>query len=260
MGRRPGQSAPEGQLRQGGRSLLLALYTALRSLKMYPVENATVQKALDDLDVSARALLQPRRSWRSGRRATSSSSTRRACGSSSTTTPHSATSWRCSGHSTSASCTSGPGWSGASGRSSSASLLSLSQQGETEERLEVLQERLEGAKVTHLELERAPAGGRKLSEEIRHQAKRVYSEGVAVTRDMIAGVRLGPGPSPQAGEASGPAGGRPGAQQRNVHGGHDHGARLRRVHLHSLGQRLHLLRGLGQEAGILQGPALRSRV
>src|SRR5215212_3338028 len=48
----------EGQLRQGGRQLLLALYTALRSLKMYPVENATVQKALDDLDVAARALLQ----------------------------------------------------------------------------------------------------------------------------------------------------------------------------------------------------------
>src|SRR5215213_1010404 len=41
----------------GGRALLLALYTALRSLKLYPVENATVQKALDDLDTSARALV-----------------------------------------------------------------------------------------------------------------------------------------------------------------------------------------------------------
>src|SRR3954447_19218153 len=47
----------EGQLRHGGRLLLLALYTALRSLKLYPVENATVQKALDDLDAAARALL-----------------------------------------------------------------------------------------------------------------------------------------------------------------------------------------------------------
>ena len=51
------RAAPEGQLRQGGRALLLAFYTALRSLKLYPVENATVQKALDDLDVTARALL-----------------------------------------------------------------------------------------------------------------------------------------------------------------------------------------------------------
>src|SRR3954447_10704143 len=47
----------EGQLRHGGRLLLLALYTALRSLKLYPVENATVQKALDDLESAARALL-----------------------------------------------------------------------------------------------------------------------------------------------------------------------------------------------------------
>ena len=55
---RDGGAPAEGQLRQGGRTLLLALYTVLRSLKMYPIENATVQKALDDLDLSARALLQ----------------------------------------------------------------------------------------------------------------------------------------------------------------------------------------------------------
>ncbi|MGH7578732.1 MAG: hypothetical protein ACREM9_01060, partial [Gemmatimonadales bacterium] len=53
----PHSTAPDGQLRQGGRALLLAFYTALRSLKLYPVENATVQKALDDLDATARALL-----------------------------------------------------------------------------------------------------------------------------------------------------------------------------------------------------------
>ena len=48
---------PDGRLRQGGRASLLALYTALRSLKLYPVENATVQKALDDLDTASRALV-----------------------------------------------------------------------------------------------------------------------------------------------------------------------------------------------------------
>ena len=51
------RSGSDSQLRQGGRALLLAFYTALRSLKLYPVENATVQKALDDLDATARALL-----------------------------------------------------------------------------------------------------------------------------------------------------------------------------------------------------------
>ena len=44
-----GGAAQEARLRQAGRGLLLELYAALRSLKLYPVENATVQKALDDL-------------------------------------------------------------------------------------------------------------------------------------------------------------------------------------------------------------------
>lgn len=48
----------EGMLRAGGRGLLLALYTALRSLKLYPVENTTVQRALDDLDHAAATLLE----------------------------------------------------------------------------------------------------------------------------------------------------------------------------------------------------------
>ncbi len=52
-----GDGAPDGALRQGGRGLLLAIYTALRSLKLYPVENATVQKSLDDLEAAAEALV-----------------------------------------------------------------------------------------------------------------------------------------------------------------------------------------------------------
>lgn len=54
----PVEGAPqEGLLRAGGRGLLLTLYTAMRSLKLYPVENATVQRALDDLVHSAESLL-----------------------------------------------------------------------------------------------------------------------------------------------------------------------------------------------------------
>jgi HD-GYP domain-containing protein (c-di-GMP phosphodiesterase class II) len=48
----------EGLLRHGGRELLGAFYTALRSLKLYPVENAQAQRALDDLTGAARGLLQ----------------------------------------------------------------------------------------------------------------------------------------------------------------------------------------------------------
>jgi HD-GYP domain-containing protein (c-di-GMP phosphodiesterase class II) len=39
----------EGTVRAIGRNWVLGLYVALRNLKMYPVENAVVQKALDDL-------------------------------------------------------------------------------------------------------------------------------------------------------------------------------------------------------------------
>lgn len=48
----------ESKLRHAGRELLLHLYAALRSLKLYPVENAQVQKALDELHRHALAILE----------------------------------------------------------------------------------------------------------------------------------------------------------------------------------------------------------
>jgi HD-GYP domain-containing protein (c-di-GMP phosphodiesterase class II) len=48
----------EGLVRQAGRQFLLNLYASLRSLKLYPVENEQVQRALDDLHVAARALIE----------------------------------------------------------------------------------------------------------------------------------------------------------------------------------------------------------
>ncbi|MFI5235263.1 MAG: HD-GYP domain-containing protein [Gemmatimonadales bacterium] len=47
----------ESGLRQGGRGLLLLFYSAHRALKLYPVENATVQRALDELQAATAALL-----------------------------------------------------------------------------------------------------------------------------------------------------------------------------------------------------------
>ncbi len=52
-----GGQSEESFLRQGGRGFLLTLYAALRSLQLYPVENAAVQKSLDDLQLSAKVLL-----------------------------------------------------------------------------------------------------------------------------------------------------------------------------------------------------------
>jgi HD-GYP domain-containing protein (c-di-GMP phosphodiesterase class II) len=48
----------ESLLRQGGRQFLVTFYSALRTLKLYPVENEQVQHALDELMSSAKALLK----------------------------------------------------------------------------------------------------------------------------------------------------------------------------------------------------------
>src|SRR6266487_4129174 len=47
----------DGFLRLAGREFLIMLYTGLRSLKLYPIENAQVQKALDDLVAATKHLL-----------------------------------------------------------------------------------------------------------------------------------------------------------------------------------------------------------
>ena len=49
--------AGESLIRQLGRDLIIGMYRALRSLKLYPVENEQVQKALDELTAAAGAVL-----------------------------------------------------------------------------------------------------------------------------------------------------------------------------------------------------------
>jgi HD-GYP domain-containing protein (c-di-GMP phosphodiesterase class II) len=47
----------DSYIRSAGREFLVTFYTALRSLKLYPLENAQVQKSLDDLCGTARTIL-----------------------------------------------------------------------------------------------------------------------------------------------------------------------------------------------------------
>ena len=53
-----GEGAGGSFLRQRGRALILTMYTALRSLKLYPAGHATVKRALDDLAGTAREIVQ----------------------------------------------------------------------------------------------------------------------------------------------------------------------------------------------------------
>jgi HD-GYP domain-containing protein (c-di-GMP phosphodiesterase class II) len=52
------RDSEEVVIRQGGRDFLLAFYAALKNLRLYPVENVQVQRALDDVHSTATALLQ----------------------------------------------------------------------------------------------------------------------------------------------------------------------------------------------------------
>src|SRR4051812_49707442 len=50
--------ASEAALRKAGRQLIFAMYGALRAVKLYPVENAAVQKALAELATQSRELIE----------------------------------------------------------------------------------------------------------------------------------------------------------------------------------------------------------
>ena len=51
----------DGFLRHAGRDFLVVLYTAFRSLKLYPLENTQTQKALDDLTATTKHLMDVER-------------------------------------------------------------------------------------------------------------------------------------------------------------------------------------------------------
>ena len=51
------RAADSGNVQRSGRSLIFALHGALRAIKLYPMENATVQKALAEVTAQARDVL-----------------------------------------------------------------------------------------------------------------------------------------------------------------------------------------------------------
>jgi HD-GYP domain-containing protein (c-di-GMP phosphodiesterase class II) len=51
------RAADNASIRKSGRSLIFALHGALRAIKLYPLENAAVQKALSDVTAQAKDLL-----------------------------------------------------------------------------------------------------------------------------------------------------------------------------------------------------------
>ncbi len=185
------EAGDEGYIRSAGRGVLLALYAALRSLKLYPLENATVQKALDDLQQASKEIVEVEgeleirlagdfifvnatrlrleldnftamsnvmnlfRSFRVGVLRVHPRVERRE--------------WQ----------------------ALLSLFLTITDDG-MDERQSILHERLRKAGVTGLEVDQAD--GQDAEDELRHareRSKRTYSQGVAVTKEVINSIRIG---------------------------------------------------------------------
>jgi HD-GYP domain-containing protein (c-di-GMP phosphodiesterase class II) len=185
-----GRAAPDGQLRQGGRSLLLALYAALRSLKLYPLENTTVQNSLDDLHSTALQLMEVEGDLEirmAGDFIFVNDTRLRVELDNYASFSHILAVFRAFDI---GALRINPGMEKREWQVFLSVLLRLAQSAPSDEPFENLLERLEEARVVHLELERpVPEGGS--TEQGRQAAKQVYAQGVAVTKDVIGSIRMG---------------------------------------------------------------------
>ncbi|MDX2120523.1 MAG: HD domain-containing protein [Gemmatimonadota bacterium] len=183
-------------LRHAGRNFLLAMYTGLRSLKLYPVENATAQKALDELQATALAILGPQGEIElrlSGDFIFVNGTRLRLELDNYASFSNLLAALRAVGIGELKVAT------GVERREWQVFLgvvLSLSGKGGAEanpETLLDLRDKLAVAEVTHLDLEPPLESEEKLAEaeRAREVAKRTYSHGVAVTKDLINSVRMG---------------------------------------------------------------------
>ena len=53
----PAEASGDAYIRRAGKTLILALYAALRAIRLYPLENAAVVKSADDLAALCKDLL-----------------------------------------------------------------------------------------------------------------------------------------------------------------------------------------------------------
>jgi HD-GYP domain-containing protein (c-di-GMP phosphodiesterase class II) len=188
--------AGDAFLRTAGRTFLLAMYAALRSLKLYPIENATAQKSLDDLQAAAIGILTPL-----------SEIELRLSGDfifvNGTRLRLELDNYASFSNILAALQAAGVGevkvlaaverreWQiflgvllGLSGKTA---------QDDPAEKLLELRDKLAVADVTHIDVEPPLESEDKVAEaeRAREQAKRTYSHGVAVTKDLINSVRMG---------------------------------------------------------------------
>ena len=189
-----GESGDEGFLRHAGRSFLVSIYAALRSLKLYPVENAAVQHALDELQQSAGILFarEPAIEIRMAGDFLFVNGVRlRLELDNYASFSHIQGLLRAFDVGT---MDVHEGMERREWQAFLSILIALTGEGDPESRFAALQARLEGAGVTSIEL-RPTAAGEGDEREAREVAKRTYSHGVAVTKEAVNSVRMGRAPN-----------------------------------------------------------------
>jgi HD-GYP domain-containing protein (c-di-GMP phosphodiesterase class II) len=196
---RPAPSAPadsnsDSQVRKAGRQLIFALYGALRAVKLYPVENAAVQKALADVTGQSKSLLAASGELElrmSGEFIFVNQTRLRLDLDNFASFSHLLALVRGAGIGTItiAPTIEAKDW---------LIFLSLLQSPSTDDpslRFDQMVERLAGAGVTAFSLTPPSEHGDENTEKVKERAKRTYAQSVEATRDLMTSVRMGESPN-----------------------------------------------------------------
>ncbi len=184
----------DSYVRRAGRDFVRDLYAALRAMKLYPVENAAVQKSLAELTARAGELLEAEAELQvraSGEFIFINTIRLRIDLDNYASFSHLLTIFR----------TNGVGsvqvHEGATTRDwlILLSLLQGTPQGAVDERLEKLSARLEGAGVARITLGPPTQQASGDVEKAKERAKRTYSQSVVVAKDLMTSVRMGKTPN-----------------------------------------------------------------
>lgn len=191
-----GEAGGDSYIRRTGRTFMLAIYGALRSIKLYPVENAAVQMAIEDLRTLTEEILGKEQELEfrvSGEFIFVNATRLRLDLDNYASFSHLLSVFRATGVGTMRvhAAPSGKQW---------LSLLSLLQAPSREApatRFAQLTGRLEQAGITGIELSQTSEteNDQEFREKAKEAAKRTYTHSVAATRDVINSVRMGRSPN-----------------------------------------------------------------
>jgi HD-GYP domain-containing protein (c-di-GMP phosphodiesterase class II) len=185
----------DAYLRRAGRAFVFALYGALKSIKLYPVENAAVQRALDELAATAEELVRSQGELElraSGEFIFVNATRLRLDLDNYASFSHVLALFRASGVGVLT-------VRGGAGRREWLVLLSMLQapgQASPADRFRLLVAKLEEAAIATFGLGE-PSEAEDGADQVaaKERAKRTYSQSVAVTRDLMTSVRMGRTPN-----------------------------------------------------------------